>query len=271
MTIAQEELDHVLHVLASWPAVLPMTAVPDALQMPLEAASAITRELLALGLASIWPSPLGPALTLTEAAARRVGIELHSPNRLEKRFRLDTQRGIRRIVWCETGKVPREKPPPPWPDGHRPEVLATDIWPDALPAERPGLDGFSDPRTPPAEAYHTDPDFRFRHVRLLGFNHPGWSPALEAADPCRICRGKRLGPTECCLACLRVFAEWELGTVRPEEQPRRQYEPSPSGLGGGKGAPGRARKAAKQHPGQQVDAAWKRELDAMRRELRRKP
>jgi hypothetical protein len=266
--VSEEELDQVLRAIADWgPATLPLQAVPGCLGLGLEDASAITRQLIDRHLVEIWPdSPLGPSLVLTSTAAARLRIELVSPNRVERRYRVDTERGIRRIHWCEVGRAPREKPPPSWPDGGRPEVLATDIMTDHPGASRRGLDGFSDPRI--HEPVQYDVDFPWRHTRVLGSTLPGWTPAVETADPCVICAGKRLGMREYCLGCGRIFAEWELGAVPPEERPRTR-NCRDDGLGGGVGAPGK-KKVRKQAPLERAPAGWRLELRAWR-EARRRP
>jgi hypothetical protein len=65
VAITDGELEGIMRAIAGWPGLLPLIALPNALGLDLEAASVVTQLLLSQGLATICPSPIGPALALS--------------------------------------------------------------------------------------------------------------------------------------------------------------------------------------------------------------
>jgi hypothetical protein len=246
-TVPEDELDRAVALLGARRAVLPMVELPTVLGMPHEAAASLVDALLTAGLATLWKGPSGPAVTLSSLAAARLGLRLYAP--IERRS-LEAAAVVGSIRWCNPAQErPERGPRPRW------EVLEADL--RAGPAARPGLEAVEEPGSDPLPFY--SPMWRWStRQRFLGLSLVGWSPAIEAADPCVVCQNRRLAANEVCLGCLRTGRDWGLACVPMKERPRH-YRADPHGLGGGVGA-----------PGPRSPTASKRAESANRRPIRRR-
>jgi hypothetical protein len=264
MAKTETELDAILRVLAAWPAILPLPALPACLEVTQEASTVILRELLDRKLVTLWQSEsIGPCVVLTQIGTERLGLELYDPIPAAPRYRGDPPvDGLPSMHWVT--EPPPEKAPPPRARGER---LETDLAAGNPGMASRGTNAMPDPRPGRPELVEFDPQGVTSPV-LLGITLPGWCPEVEqAAPPCPVCHDLPLRWRSVCLGCCRTGMDRTLQSVPPEERPREQYRPSSNGLAGGVGSIPRSRKT----PASPPPSDWRRDLIAWRREIRRRP